>query len=52
MASVAQLVSEFAHTLGEPNNFGLRQHIKLVIAQHVMKLYVEVLRIMAMLIEF
>jgi hypothetical protein len=33
MASIAQLVSEFAHTLGEPNNFGLRQHIKLVIAQ-------------------
>lgn len=33
MASVAQLVSEFAHTLGEPNNFGLRQHIKLIVAQ-------------------
>lgn len=33
MASIAQLVSEFAHTLGEPNNFGLRQHIKLIIAQ-------------------
>lgn len=33
MASVAQLVSEFAHTLGEPNNKPLREHIKLVIAQ-------------------
>lgn len=33
MASVAQLVSEFAHTLGEPNNFGLREHIKLIICQ-------------------
>ena len=33
MASIAQLVSEFAHTLGEPNNFGLRQHIKLIVAQ-------------------
>ena len=33
MASLAQLVSEFAHTLGDPNNFGLRQHIKLVVAQ-------------------
>lgn len=33
MASIGQLVSEFAHTLGEPNNFGLKQHIKLVVAQ-------------------
>ena len=33
MASIAQLVSEFAHTLGEPNNFGLRQHIKLIVVQ-------------------
>ena len=33
MASVAQLVSEFAHTLGEPNNKGLREHIKLIVAQ-------------------
>ena len=33
MASIAQLVSEFAHTLGEPNNQGLREHIKLIVAQ-------------------
>ena len=33
MASIAQLVSEFAHTIGEPNNKGLREHIKLLIAQ-------------------
>jgi hypothetical protein len=33
MASIGQLVSEFAHTLGEPNNFGLRQHIKLIVCQ-------------------
>ena len=33
MASIAQLVSEFAHTLGEPNNKGLREHIKLIVAQ-------------------
>ena len=33
MASVAQLVSEFAHTLGDPNNKALREHIKLVVAQ-------------------
>ena len=33
MASLAQLVSEFAHTLGEPNNKGLREHIKLVVCQ-------------------
>ena len=33
MASIAQLVSEFAHTLGEPNNVGLKNHIKLIVAQ-------------------
>lgn len=33
MASLAQLVSEFAHTLGEPNNVGLREHIKLIVCQ-------------------
>ena len=33
MASIVQLVSEFAHTLGEPNNKGLREHIKLIVAQ-------------------
>ena len=33
MASIAQLVSEFAHTLGEPNNVGLKNHIKLLICQ-------------------
>lgn len=33
MASIAQLVSEFAHTLGEPNNYGLREHIKLIVIQ-------------------
>lgn len=33
MASISQLVSEFAHTLGEPNNKGLREHIKLVVLQ-------------------
>ena len=33
MASLAQLVSEFAHTLGEPNNKGLREHIKLIVLQ-------------------
>ena len=33
MASIAQVVSELAHTLGEPNNFGLRQHIKLIVTQ-------------------
>lgn len=33
MASIGQLVSEFAHSLGEPNNFGLKQHIKLIVAQ-------------------
>lgn len=33
MASIVQLVSEFAHTLGEPNNHGLREHIKLIVCQ-------------------
>ena len=33
MASIAQLVSEFAHTLGDPNNKALREHIKLIVAQ-------------------
>ena len=33
MASIAELVSEFAHTLGEPNNKGLREHIKLLVGQ-------------------
>ncbi len=33
MASIGQLVSEFAHTLGDPNNHGLREHIKLIVAQ-------------------
>ena len=33
MASISQLVSEFAHTLGEPNNKPLREHIKLIVAQ-------------------
>ena len=33
MASIAQVVSEFAHTLGEPNNQALREHIKLIVAQ-------------------
>ena len=33
MASIAQLVSEFAHTLGEPNNKPLREHIKLIVCQ-------------------
>ena len=33
MASVAQLVSEFAHTLGDPNNKALREHIKLIVGQ-------------------
>lgn len=33
MSSIAQLVSEFAHTLGEPNNVGLKNHIKLIVAQ-------------------
>ena len=33
MASIANIVSEFAHTLGEPNNVGLKNHIKLIVAQ-------------------
>lgn len=33
MASIAQLVSELAHTCKDPNNKGLREHIKLVICQ-------------------
>ena len=33
MASIGQLVSEIAHTIGEPNNQGLREHIKLVLCQ-------------------
>lgn len=31
MASIAQLVSEFAHSLGQPNNGALRENIKLLI---------------------
>ena len=31
MASIAQLVSEFAHSLGQPNNHALRENIKLLI---------------------
>ena len=33
MASISQLVSEFAHTIGDPNNKPLREHIKLLIVQ-------------------
>lgn len=33
MASIAQLVSEFAHSLGQPNNHALRENIKLLILQ-------------------
>lgn len=33
MSSIAQLVSELAHTYGEPNNKALRQHIRQVISQ-------------------
>ena len=33
MSSIAQVVSEFAHTIGDPNNQGLREHIKLVVLQ-------------------
>ena len=33
MASVAQVVSEFAHTLGDPNNKALREHIRILVAQ-------------------
>lgn len=28
MASIAQIVSEFAHSLGQPNNYALRQNIR------------------------
>lgn len=31
MASIAQLVSEFAHSVGEPNNKALRENIKLLL---------------------
>lgn len=31
MASIAQLVSEFAHSLGQPNNQALRNNIKSLI---------------------
>lgn len=31
MASIAQLVSEFAHSLGQPNNKALRENVKLLI---------------------
>lgn len=31
MASIAQLVSEFAHSVGDPNNQALRENIKLLI---------------------
>lgn len=31
MASIAQLVSEFAHSIGQPNNSALRENIKLLI---------------------
>lgn len=31
MASIAQVVSEFAHSLGQPNNYALRQNIKSLI---------------------
>ena len=31
MASISQLVSEFAHSLGQPNNYALRQNIKSLI---------------------
>ena len=33
MASIAEVVSEFAHSIGEPNNQGLKQHIKGLICQ-------------------
>ena len=33
MASIAEVVSEFAHSIGEPNNKALRQHIKGLICQ-------------------
>lgn len=31
MASIAQLVSEFAHSVGQPNNTALRENIKLLV---------------------
>lgn len=31
MASIAQLVSEFAHSLGQPNNYALRENLKSLI---------------------
>ena len=31
MASIAMLVSEFAHSIGDPNNKALRENIKLLI---------------------
>lgn len=31
MASISQIVSEFAHSLGQPNNYALRQNIKLLV---------------------
>lgn len=31
MASIAQLVSEFAHSIGQPNNYAVRENIKLLI---------------------
>ena len=33
MATLSQLVSEFAHSLGQPNNEALRQNLKLLIIQ-------------------
>ena len=33
MASFAQVVSELAHTIGDPNNKALREHIRLVLHQ-------------------
>ena len=33
MASINQLVSEFAHSLGQPNNKALRENLKLLIVQ-------------------
>ena len=32
MASINQLVSEFAHSLGQPNNYALRENIRSLIA--------------------
>ena len=33
MASINQLVSEFAHSLGQPHNKALRENLKLLIVQ-------------------